>query len=62
MVAIGQRLRDDSRPEEEKNKVASVQAAVAQRQQETKGDRVDENMRKAFQKRVEATKRKDDAG
>jgi hypothetical protein len=62
MVAIGQRLRDDSRPEEEKNKVASVQAAVAQRQQETKGDRVDENMRKAFAKRVEATKRNDDAG
>jgi hypothetical protein len=61
MVAIGQRLKDDSRPEEEKNKIASVQAAVAQRQQETKGKRVDENMRKAFQKRVEAKKRKETA-
>ena len=59
MVAIGQRLKDDSRPEEEKNKIASVQASVAKRQSETKGQRVDENMRKAFQKRVEATKRKD---
>ena len=62
MVAIGQRLKDDSRPDEEKNKIASVQAAVAQRQQETKGKRVDENMRKAFQKRVEAKKRKEAAG
>ena len=61
MVAIGQRLQDDSRPDEEKNKIASVQAAVAQRQQETKGQRVDENMRKAFAKRVEAQKRKETA-
>jgi hypothetical protein len=62
MVAIGQRLRDDSKPEEEKNKIASVQAAVAQRQQETKGQRVDENRRKAFAKRVDAQKRKEAAG
>lgn len=62
MVAIGQRLKDDSRPDEEKNKIASVQAAVAQRQQETKGQRVDENMKKAFAKRVEAKKRKEAAG
>ena len=62
MVAIGQRLRDDSKPEEEKNKIASVQAAVAQRQQETKGQRVDENMKKAFAKRVDAKKRKEAAG
>jgi len=61
MVAIGQRLRDDSKPEDEKNKSASLQAAVAQRQLETKGQRVDENMRKAFQKRVETQKRKDNA-
>ena len=48
--------------EEEKNKIASVQAAVAQRQQETKGQRVDENRRKAFAKRVDAQKRKEAAG
>ena len=59
MVAIGQRIRDDSKPEEEKNKIASVQASVAQRQTETKSQRVDENMRKAFMKRVEAKKRKE---
>lgn len=59
MVAIGQRIRDDSKPEEEKNKIASVQASVAQRQSETKSQRVDENMRKAFLKRVEAKKRKE---
>jgi hypothetical protein len=59
MVAIGQRIRDDSKPEEEKNKIASVQASVAQRQSETKSQRVDENMRKAFMKRVEQKKRKE---
>jgi hypothetical protein len=62
LVAIGQRLRDDSRPEEEKNKVAAVQAQVAQRREETKGQRVDENMKKAFQARVEAKKKKEAAG
>ncbi len=62
MVAIGQRIKDDSRPDEEKNKIASVQASVAQRQSETKGQRVDEDMRKQFQKRVDAKKRKEAAG
>jgi len=62
MVAIGQRLKDDSRPEEEKNKIASLQESVSKRQQETKGKRVDENMKKAFASRVEAKKRKEAAG
>ena len=59
MVAIGQRMKDDSRPDEEKAKLASVQAQVAQRREETKGKYVDENMKKAFQARQEARKRKD---
>ena len=62
LVAIGQRLREDQKPEEEKSKVASVQAQVSERREATKGKRVDENMRKAFAKRVEATKRKEAAG
>ena len=59
MVAIGQRLKDDARPEDERNKLASVQAQVAQRREETKGKRVDENLRKAFQARQEAKKRQE---
>jgi len=62
MVAIGQRIKDDSRPEEERNKLAAVQAQVAQRREETKGKYVDENMRKAFMARQEAKKRKDAQG
>ena len=59
MVAIGQRMKDDARPEDERNKLASVQAQVMQRREETKGKRVDEKMKKAFQSRQEARKRKD---
>lgn len=62
LVAIGQRLREDQKPEEEKNKIASVQAQVSERREATKGKRVDENMKKAFSKRVEAKKRKEAAG
>ncbi len=62
MVSIGQRMKDDARPEEERNKLASVQAQVAQRREETKGKYVDENMKKAFQARQEARKRKDSQG
>jgi hypothetical protein len=62
MVCIGQRMKDDARPEDERNKLASVQAQVAQRQQETKGKRVDENLKKSFQKRQEAKKRQESAG
>ena len=62
MVAIGQRIKDDSRPEEERNKLASVQAQVAQRREETKGKYVDENMRKAFLARQEARKRREAQG
>lgn len=62
MVAIGQRMKDDARPEDERNKLASVQAQVAQRREETKGKYVDENMKKAFQARQEARKRKEAQG
>lgn len=61
MVAIGQRIKDDARPEEERNKLASVQAQVMQRREQTKGKYVDEKMKKAFQSRQEARKRKDQA-
>lgn len=59
MVAMGQRMKDDSRPDEEKNKLASVQASVAERHTKTRGKYVDENMKKAFSARQEARKRKD---
>ena len=59
MVAIGSRMKDDARPDEEKNKLASVQAQVAARQDETKDKRVNENVKKAFSARQEAKKRKD---
>ena len=62
MVAIGQRMKDDSRPDEEKNKLANVQAQVAQRREETKGKYVNEKMKKAFQSRQEARKRKEAQG
>ena len=59
MVAIGQRMKDDARPDEEKNKLASVQETVRQRREETKGKYVDENLKKAFTQRQEARKRQD---
>ena len=59
MVAMGQRMKDDSRPDEEKNKLASVQASIAARHEETKGKYVDENMKKAFSARREAKRRQD---
>ncbi|MDP6780083.1 MAG: hypothetical protein QGI83_25235 [Candidatus Latescibacteria bacterium] len=62
MVAMGQRMKDDSRPDEEKAKLASVQAQVAQRREETKGKRVSENVKKAFSSRQEAKKRKEAQG
>ena len=62
MVAIGQRMKDDSRPDEEKNKLAAVQAQVAQRREETKGKRVSDNVKKAFASRQDAKKRKEAQG
>ncbi|MDP6039981.1 MAG: hypothetical protein QGG64_15625 [Candidatus Latescibacteria bacterium] len=59
MVAMGQRMKDDSRPEEEKNKLAGVQDSIRQRREETKGKYVDENLKKAFAKRREAKKRQE---
>ena len=59
MVSIGQRMKDDARPEEEKNKLASIQAQVSARHEETKGKYVDENLKKQFRSRQEAKKRKD---
>jgi len=59
MVAIGQRMKDDARPDEEKNKLASVQDSIKNRREETKGKYVDENLKKAFAKRREAKKRED---
>ena len=59
MVSIGQRMKDDARPEEEKNKLASVQAQVSARHEETKGKYVDENLKKQFRSRQEAKKRKE---
>jgi hypothetical protein len=59
MVAIGQRMKDDARPDEEKNKLASVQDSIKSRREETKGKYVDENLKKAFAKRREAKKRQD---
>jgi hypothetical protein len=59
MVAIGQRMKDDSRPDEEKNKLASVQDSIKSRREETKGKYVDENLKKAFSKRQEAKKREE---
>ena len=53
-------MKDDSRPDEEKAKLASVQAQVAQRREETKGKRVSENVKKAFSSRQEAKKRKEE--
>ncbi|MBT5829424.1 MAG: hypothetical protein HOH77_04430 [Candidatus Latescibacteria bacterium] len=62
MVAIGQRMKDDSRPDEEKNKLASVQDSIKSRRKETKGKYVDENLKKAFSKRREAKKREEMQG
>ena len=59
MVAMGQRMKDDARPDEEKNKLAGVQAQVAARREETKGKRVDENLKKAFRARQDARKRQE---
>jgi hypothetical protein len=59
MVSIGQRMKDDARPDEEKNKLASVQAALSARQEETKGKYVNENLKKQFQSRQDAKKRKE---
>ena len=59
MVAVGQRMKDDARPDEEKNKLASVQESVRQRRDETRGKRVNENVKKAFAARREARKRED---
>ncbi len=59
MVSIGQRMKDDARPDEEKNKLASVQAAVSARHEETKGKYVNENLKKQFQSRQNAKKRKE---
>jgi len=62
MVAIGQRMKDDARPDEEKNKLASVQESIKSRREETKGKYVDENLKKAFAKRREAKKRQEMQG
>ncbi|MCZ6635644.1 MAG: hypothetical protein O7G87_19785 [bacterium] len=62
MVAMGQRMKDDSRPEEEKNKLAGVQESIRTRREETRGKYVDENLKKQFSARREARKRKDAAG
>ncbi|MFT5366844.1 MAG: hypothetical protein ACI8V2_001794 [Candidatus Latescibacterota bacterium] len=62
MVALGQRMKDDSRPDEEKNKLASVQDSIKNRREETKGKYVDENLKKAFSKRREAKKREEMQG
>lgn len=62
MVAMGQRMRDDSRPDEEKNKLAGVQESIRQRREETKGKYVNENLKAAFAKRREAKKREDMQG
>lgn len=59
MVAMAQRMKDDSRPEEEKNKLAGVQDSIRQRREETKGKYVDENLKKAFAQRREAKKREE---
>lgn len=59
MVAIGQRMKDDARPEDEKNKLAAVQAQVAKQREETRGKYVDENLQKAFRARQQAKKRQD---
>jgi hypothetical protein len=59
MVSIGQRMKDDARPDEEKNKLASVQAAVSARHEQTKGKYVNENLKKQFQSRQDAKKRKE---
>jgi hypothetical protein len=59
MVAFGQRMKDDARPDEEKNKLASVQDSIQNRREETRGKYVDENLKKAFSKRREAKKREE---
>ena len=62
MVAMGQRMKDDARPEEEKNKLASVQESIRGRREETKGKYVDENLKKQFAARRDAKKRKEAQG
>ena len=62
MVAMGQRMKDDSRPDEEKNKLAGVQESIRARREETKGKYVDENLKKQFAARREAKKREEMQG
>jgi len=62
MVAMGQRMKDDLRPEEEKNKLAGVQESIRQQREETKGKYVDENLKKQFAARREAKKRQEMQG
>ena len=62
MVAIGQRMKDDSRSDDDKNKLAGVQDSIRQRREETKGKYVDENLKKAFAQRQEAKKRQEAEG
>lgn len=59
MIAIGQRIKDDSKPENERAKIASVASAMEQRQREMHDKHVDDKLKQAFMKRQEARRQKD---
>ena len=59
MIAIGQRIKDDSKPENERAKIASVASAMEARQREMHDKHVDDKLKQAFQKRQEARRQKD---
>ena len=59
MIAIGQRIKDDSKPEDERVKIASVASAMEARQREMHDKHVDDKLRQAFLKRQEARRQKD---